>query len=142
MDKYMVGCSGWLSDMQPASISNAKMAQIARISDGFPRVRPNVVAYQQWMNGERGGVLASFRGDAAEGVIPGRCFSIEPGTSRFRARLCEPPRNDLPQSYAAKIRYRLGCRPTVSPGRRSRSRGASISITVLPSLPHSATSAR
>jgi hypothetical protein len=40
MERYMAGCSGWLSDMQPESASSAEMARIARMVGNYPEVRP------------------------------------------------------------------------------------------------------
>src|SRR5437868_12622939 len=89
MDRYMAGCSGWLSDMQPASARSADMARIARIFKDYPRGRSAVVAYQQWLKSERRGHFC---------VIPGRCEASNygaplapPRISRFpdaRLRVC------------------------------------------------------
>src|SRR5215468_9606939 len=61
MDRYMAGCSGWLSDMQPESARSANMARIARIFEAYPRDEGGVVAYQQWLNSERRADLGPFR---------------------------------------------------------------------------------
>src|SRR5215468_5590862 len=74
MERYMAGCSGWLSDMQPESARSAVMARIARMVGNYPRGQAAVVAYQQWLKSEQ-------RADLGHS---GAMRSIEPGISRFR----------------------------------------------------------
>src|SRR5262245_31049258 len=90
IERYMAGCSGWLSDMQPESARSADMARIARMVGNYPRGQAAVVAYQQWLKSEQRAELGPWTVGVA--VIPGRCASTGPGMT------------DLPYSRAAKIR--------------------------------------
>jgi hypothetical protein len=65
----MAGCSGWLSDMQPASARSAVMAKIARMVENYPRGQAAVVAYQQWLNSERRGCFGAVSAQSCAAKI-------------------------------------------------------------------------
>src|SRR5262245_29775774 len=81
MERYMAGCSGWLSDMQPESARSADMARIARMVGNYPRGEAAVVAYQQWLKSERRGPF---------GVIPGWSEGPDPESRDSQGRKGAP----------------------------------------------------
>jgi len=111
--KQEIFASGWLEGDQgylgrPADIVLAKDGSMLVADDWAGAIYR--ISYKKYAEPLQAAVLeGASRGFFVSTVIPGRCASIEPGTSRFRVWSFGPSRNDERDGILDDAQLRIAC---------------------------------